>query len=137
MFIGFPFALKYPRQFGWVKVCLETPGQVYHNLKHSKASSRRRFCRTPLRLRPLAAPPGSVVRFQSSDLIIEIGSETAVSLQRTWFGKRVLNNFTWFYNTHILMFVVVYAAILCHPWPGLPGFSHSHGHSVTWVRVCL
>ena len=54
--------------------------------------------------------------------------------QNTWLGKRVLNNFTWFYNSHMLMFVIFYIAALLHPWPGLPGYSHTHGHSITWVR---
>jgi hypothetical protein len=55
-------------------------------------------------------------------------------MQDTWLGKNVLNNFTWFYNSHMFMFVVFYVATILHPWPGLPGYSHTHGHSITWVR---
>ncbi len=54
-------------------------------------------------------------------------------MQDTWLGKNVLNNFTWFYNSHMFMFAVFYVAVILHPWPGLPGYSHRHGHSVTWV----
>ena len=59
---------------------------------------------------------------------------TCLLLQNTWLGKRVLNNFSWFYNSHLFMFAVFYIAALLHPWPGLPGYSHAHGHSITWVR---
>ena len=55
--------------------------------------------------------------------------------QDTWLGKKVLNNFTWFYNSHMFMFGVFYVAVILHPWPGLPGYPHRHGNSVTWV--CL
>ena len=55
-------------------------------------------------------------------------------LQSTWLGKKVLNNFTWFYNSHMFMFAVFYVAVVLHPWPGVPGYSHRHGHSITWVR---
>ncbi len=55
-------------------------------------------------------------------------------MQNTWLGKRVLNNFTWFYHSHLLMFVIFYIAAILHPWPGTPGYSHEHHHSVTWVR---
>ena len=55
--------------------------------------------------------------------------------QNTWLGKKVLNNFLWFYHSHLLMFVIFYIAVILHPWPGLPGYSHEHGHSITWVRL--
>ena len=56
------------------------------------------------------------------------------ALQNTWVGKR-LNNFTWFYNSHMLMFVIFYIAAILHPWPGLPGYQHAHHRSITWVRL--
>ena len=59
---------------------------------------------------------------------------TQLPAQNTWLGKRVLNNFTWFYHSHLFMFVVFYIAAILHPWPGTPGYSHTHGHSITWVR---
>ena len=58
-----------------------------------------------------------------------------VPAQNTWLGKRVLNNFTWFYHSHLLMFVIFYIAAILHPWPGTPGYSHEHHHSITWVRA--
>lgn len=60
-----------------------------------------------------------------------------LATQKTWFGKRVLNNFTWFYNTHMLMFLIFFVAIMFHPMPGVPGFSNVKSHqidnSITWV----
>ncbi len=64
-----------------------------------------------------------------------LGQVLLVPAQNTWLGKRVLNNFTWFYHSHLLMFVIFYIAAILHPWPGTPGYSHEHHHSVTWVRV--
>ena len=54
-------------------------------------------------------------------------------LQGTWLG-RWLNNFQWFYWTHVFLFVVFVGALLVHPLPGLPGHQHTTIHSVTWAR---
>ena len=33
---------------------------------------------------------------------------------------RFLNDFRWFWGSHIFMFFVFFAALICHPWPKLP-----------------
>ena len=57
-----------------------------------------------------------------------------LAVQSTWLGRRVLNNFQWFRNTHLLMFVLFMAAVILHPWPAAPGRAHHRGNSITWVR---
>lgn len=52
--------------------------------------------------------------------------------QATRLGQ-LLNNFLWFYWSHQVGAAVLVLALLLHPYPGLPGRQHEHGHSVTWV----
>jgi respiratory burst oxidase len=56
-------------------------------------------------------------------------------IEKTAVGK-VLNNFTIFSITHILMWIIFYVALIIHPYPGTPSQHFDH-HSVTWIYIAL
>lgn len=55
------------------------------------------------------------------------------AIKRTALG-RILNDFNWFWRSHMALFVVFYAALICHPWPGLPSVHGFPLHGYCWVR---
>jgi respiratory burst oxidase len=70
------------------------------------------------------------------------GTPFAMKYPRSWAVVkrsrvgRALNNYTAFWNTHVVMAVVFFGLILVHPLPGLPSASPG-GPSVAWVLLSL